>query len=71
MTEPKTVTPRIALAMGNNGEWNAVAWSLGSDDAAMKVAEAGVQVCVARYWITATVPVPEAQEIAGKVEAAE
>ena len=69
MTEPKTVTARIALAVSPDGKWNAVGCNDVDDDDAMSLAMMDLPVCTA-YWVTVTVPVPEAQEIAGKVEAA-
>lgn len=70
MTEPKTVTVRIAVAIDPYGGWNAVGASTIDDGAAMDLAIDGVKAGEARYWVTATLPIPEAQEIAGKVEAA-
>lgn len=70
MTEPKTVTVRIAVAIDPHGGWNAVGTNAIDDDDAMSLAMMDLPVCTA-YWVTVTVPVPEAQEIAGKVEAAE
>ena len=68
MTEPKTVTPRIALAVSPDGKWNAVGCNDIDDDDAMGLAMADLPVCAA-YWVTVTLPIPEAREIAGKVDA--
>lgn len=67
MTEPKTVTARIALAVGPDGKWNAIGCNDGDDDDVMGIAMEDFSMC-ASYWVSVTVPVPEAQEIDGKVE---
>ncbi len=70
MTEPKTVTARIALAVGPDGGW--FASGLADDgDGAMDCVVESVSAGEARYWVTATLPIPEAREIAGTVEAAD
>ncbi|MBL8157411.1 MAG: hypothetical protein JNM70_24805 [Anaerolineae bacterium] len=70
MTEPKTVAVRIALAVGRDGEWNAVGCNDVDDDDAMAIAIDGIDGCVATHWVSAVAPVHEAQEISGTVEAA-
>ncbi len=70
MTEPKTVTVRIAVAIDPHGGWNAVGASTIDDGAAMDLAIDGVKAGEARYWVTAALPIPEPQEIAGTVETA-
>ncbi len=67
MTEPKTVNVRIAVAVDKNGEWRANGWN-GDDGSAMGRATDWLEIGVRCYWVTATLPIPEAQEIAGKVE---
>ena len=69
MTEPNTVTVRIAVAVDPAGCWNAVGTNAIDDDDAMNLAIDGVGGGETRYWVTATLPIPEAREIAGKVEA--
>ena len=70
MTKPKTVTVRIAVAIDPHGEWNAVGTNAIDDDDAMNLAIDGVKAGEARYWVTAALPIPEPQEIAGTVETA-
>ena len=70
MTEPKTVTVRIAVAVDTRGVWNAVGASTIDDGVAMDLAAEAVADGEARYWVTATLPIPEPQEIDGTVEAA-
>ena len=70
MTEPKTVTVRIAVAIDPYGCWCAAGHSGMDDGAAMDLAIDGVKAGEARYWVTATLPIPEPQEIDGTVEAA-
>lgn len=68
--DQNTVTVRIALAVDANRRWDAQGANAFTDDEAMDLAVNALGRVVARYWITVTVPVPEPQEIAGKVEAA-
>ena len=68
----KTVKVRIAVAVDAEGNWAAY----GFVGASEKVAMAGVAQRLpwgkaeASHWLTAELPVPEAQEIAATVEEA-
>jgi hypothetical protein len=63
------VQVRIAVAVGPDGKWNASGWSEGGIAAMMDIAVDGVDAGEARYWLTATLPVPEAQTVRAEVEA--
>lgn len=64
------INVRIAVAVDPDGKWNAVGFN-GSDDAdKMMLATEVVSAGEARYWLTATLDVPEAREIEANVEKA-
>jgi hypothetical protein len=62
------VQVRIAVAVDAKGHWNAVGWSAATGDEAMEAAVEIVGDGEARYWLTATLPVPEAQTVRAEVE---
>ena len=64
----KTVKVRIAVAVDPSGNWESCGWRGSSDEEAMDVAVESVGTSEARYLVTAELPIPEAVEVAGKVE---
>jgi hypothetical protein len=70
----KTVKVRIACAVNSRGEWNVSGWSSDKEGrGATDVAIDGLDVDdlgEVLHWITAEIPVPEPQELAGAVEEA-
>lgn len=67
----KTVKVRIAVAVDPEGDWDARGGSgLFSQDRRVLRALAYQENTDAVYWLTAELPVPEAQEIAATVEEA-
>ncbi len=70
MTEPKTATVRIAVAVDQDGDWAACGAIYITDEEMMGDATYHLNDGAARYWVTATLPIPEPQEISGTVEAA-
>ena len=69
----RSVKVRIALVVNSDGKWNASGWSGAENDEVMECALEGLEATggEAEFWITATVPLPEVQEIAGAVEEVE
>jgi hypothetical protein len=61
------VQVRIAVAVDPKGRWNAMGWSEAKGDDAMDSAIEIVGDGEARYWLTATLPVPEAQTVRAEV----
>jgi len=66
----KTVKVRIAVLVDPKGAWAAYGGNGISDATAMDNCLDGVGDNDARFWLTAELPVPEAQEIAATVEEA-
>lgn len=66
----KTVKVRIAVAVDPSGDWNSDGWMRGKDKDMREQAVDPLQDGAAVYWLTAELPVPEAQEIAATVEEA-
>lgn len=66
----KTVKVRIAVAVDPSGHWNGYGNADALDTDALDQARQLVGEGEARYWLTAELPVPEAQEIAATVEEA-
>ena len=67
----KTVKVRIAVAVGSDGDWSACGWKGDRDGDAMDTVIDAVGDNASPYWITAELPIPEAQTIAGSVEVAQ
>lgn len=67
----KTVTVKIAAAVDPKGNWNSCGWHGGDDEEVMDLALNGLDEGEARYWLTATLVVPEALVIAASVAPAE
>lgn len=64
----QTAQVRIAVAVGPDGRWSATGGSHADPDQSMYFAEQMVQPGEARYWLTATLPVPEAQTVEADAE---
>jgi hypothetical protein len=67
---PDVVQVRIAVAVASNGQWNCYGWSNCSDEFAEAQALDlfdGMEQKLT--WLTATLPVPEAQTVQAEVEA--
>jgi hypothetical protein len=66
---PDVVQVRIAVAVASNGQWNCYGWSNCSDEFAEAQA---LDLFDGMYqeltWLTATLPVPEAQTVRAEVE---
>lgn len=70
-----TVRVRIAVVVDPSGKWNAVGYSkdgdlnnvLGDDDMDFAIEGLGDGSGESRFWITATLPVPEAATVEGEV----
>jgi hypothetical protein len=56
------------VAVGPDGHWNCAGWHGESPDELMAHACEVVSAGEARYWLTATLPVPEAQTVRAEVE---
>jgi hypothetical protein len=75
----KTVKVRIAVAVDHEGNWYAIGHPSAGEDSEQTFADACAFGCLeereAHYWITAEVPVPDADmpepEIAGEVSNAD
>jgi hypothetical protein len=67
----KTVKVRIAVAVGQDGDWSVSGWKGAQDDDAMGIAIDGVGETSSRYWITAELPIHEVPTVAGTVEVAQ
>ena len=65
------VKVRIAVAVGTNGEWNAMGWSSGetSDSEKMSLCVEVIDSGEARYWLEAELDVPEAPTVQASVTA--
>lgn len=65
-----TVEVRIAVAVDEYGVWGASGWAGATDEYALEDAVGDVDKRAVRSvtWITATLPVPVAQEVKGRVE---
>jgi hypothetical protein len=66
------VKVRIAVAVGPNGEWNAMGWSSGeaSDSEKMSLCVEPIDPGEARYWLEAELDVPEEPTVQASVTAA-
>jgi hypothetical protein len=60
------VQVRIAVAVDSKGNWHAAGWPE-ADTSAMDIVVDNVDDGEARYWLTATLPVPEAQTVRAEV----
>lgn len=70
----KTVKVRIAVVVGNKGEWNSYGWYKdGSDDIEkMNMAIEGAEFDgERRFWLEADLPLPETPTVKAKVQEAE
>jgi hypothetical protein len=63
----KTVKVRIAVAVDPSGSWNASGW-LNADGRELDLLMDDMGVGGAFYWVTAELPIPSVQEVAGEVE---
>ncbi len=64
----KTVTVKIAVAVDHNGHWYACGWPDGNEKEMMEVTLDSIDEGEARYWLTATLVVPEAVLVHATVE---
>jgi len=64
----KTVNVKIAVAVDHNGEWWACGWPDGDDGEMMEATLDNIEKGEARYWLTATLVVPEAVLVHATVE---
>lgn len=65
--KPKTVEVRIAVAVDKDGGWCSSGADGHKDDDLMNAALGGMGRHEARYWVTATLPIPQPQEVEGQV----
>jgi hypothetical protein len=75
MTMSKTIKIRIPVAVDPQGRWYAYGWNSGKHDGPrnhdelLEVTDMDqIGPNEALFWITAELPVPEAQEVAAEVE---
>lgn len=67
----KTVRVRIAVVMTEDGNWVAEGWKHGEDQDFIDLAtEHLCETPIARYWLTAELPIPETAEVEAQVEGA-
>jgi hypothetical protein len=59
---------RIAVARNSEGEWLACGADSATDEKASERALRGIDRPAVLHWITATLPVPEAQTVRAEVE---
>lgn len=73
MSESRTVRVRFAVAVDTNGSWDGVPIGVSPDDDAASEALdlLGSNETPVVHFVTADVPVPEPQEVAGEVEVAD
>ena len=64
----KTVEVRVAVGVEPTGKWNAFGWAGGTDADKMELAVEPLDPGEARYWLTATLPVPAEVCVVAKVE---
>ncbi|TPG41930.1 hypothetical protein EAH89_28195 [Roseomonas nepalensis] len=71
MSEPKTITVRIAVAVDAEGKWFASGWHDARGNDAMTAASEQVALGEARYWVTAELPLPMVTEVPGTISDSE
>lgn len=64
----KTVKVRVAVAIDPTGRWAAFGQAKLLDKAALNEAGESFTAGAAHYWLTAELPVPEADEVVATVE---
>ena len=64
----KMVEVRVAVGVEPTGKWNAFGWAGGTDSEKMELAVEPLDPGEARYWLTATLPVPAEVEVVAQVE---
>jgi hypothetical protein len=62
------VNVRVAVAVGQNGEWYAVGSSKSNDDNTMALAAENIAYGELRYWLTASLKLPEVKVVKANVE---
>jgi hypothetical protein len=62
---------RIAVAINSEGEWLACGADSATDEKASQRALRGIDRPAVLHWITATLPVPEAQTVRAEVQRSE
>lgn len=70
MSKRETVRVRIAVAVDEEGRWNAAGWrSTNSDSLMQDIAVEGMDSdsIIALHWIEANIPLPIAEVIEGEV----
>ena len=63
----KTVRVKVAVGVEPTGKWNAFGWSHGTDAEKMELAVEPLDPGEARFWLTATLPVPQEVEVVAEV----
>jgi len=66
-----TVKVRVAVMVDAQGYWEAFGWQHDADKEVIKSFNADMDHAIARYnlvWLTATIPLPTATEVAATVE---
>ena len=64
----RTVDVRVAVSMDRDGDWVASGWKGATDAAAIDASAKDVAAPVSVTWLTATLSVPEAVEVAAATE---
>lgn len=67
----RTINVRIAVIVNSKGEWSSAGWPKADDAELMAFAGDGLGEAIcpeARYFVTAELELPEANEIVGAVE---
>lgn len=66
MPEQKTVRVRIAVAIGDDGQWNCCGWRGCADEDARGIASDTLESeQFVIHWVEADIPVPQPQTIEG------